>query len=97
MHGWSRCEGLYEVHFIPVHCGQTHFSTSWRAKTSFASMALATKLNELGHYETIFTLGTCIGNVVHVIFLHDLIIMCGCVGMLELHFKNPQWVFSHTN
>ena len=28
-------------------------------------MALLTKMSQLGHYETIRTLGTCIGNVVH--------------------------------
>ena len=30
-------------------------------------------------------------------FLHGFIIMCGCSGMLELYFKNPQRVFSRTN
>ena len=52
-------------------------------------MALPTKMSQLGHYDTICTLGTCIGNVVHVIFLYGFIIVCGCIGMLELHFKNP--------
>ena len=64
-------------------------------------MPLPTKLSHLGHYETIHTLGTCIGNVhwerSSFEFLHALIIMCGGIGMLELYFKNPQRVFSHTN
>ena len=33
-----------------------------------AIMALLTKMSQLGHYETICTLGKCIGNVVNVIF-----------------------------
>ena len=54
-------------------------------------------MSQLGHYETIRTLGTCIRDVVHVIFLHGFIIIYGCIGMLELYFKNPQRVFSCTN
>ena len=35
----------------------------------------------------------------HIIidYLHGFINMCGCIGMVELYFKNPQWVFSRTN
>ena len=32
-------------------------------------MALPTKMSQLGHNDTIRTLGMCIGNVVHVIFV----------------------------
>ena len=37
-------------------------------RTSNKEMALSIKMSQLGHYETILTLGTCIGNVVHAIF-----------------------------
>ena len=37
-------------------------------KLNFALTALSTKMSRLGHFETIRTQGTCIGNVVHVIF-----------------------------
>ena len=30
-------------------------------------------------------------------YLHDIINMCGCIGMVELYLKNLQRVFSRTN
>ena len=43
-------------------------------------MALLTKMSQLGHYETIFTLGKCIRDVVYVVF--DMVLQL-CVGVLE--------------
>ena len=60
-------------------------------------MVLPTKMSQLGHYETIRTLGTCIRDVVHVMFLHGYIYMYECIGMLELYFKNRQRISSRTN
>ena len=51
-------------------------------------LALSTKMSQLGHYETIHTLGMCIGNVVHE---QNLVKMTSLTWftMLELYFKNP--------
>ena len=51
-------------------------------------LALSTKMSQLGHYETIHTLGMCIGNVVHE---QNPVKMTSLIRfrMLELYFKNP--------
>jgi len=59
-------------------------------------VALSTKTSQLGRYETIRILGMCIGNEVHEQNPVKMTSLTRCT-MLELYFKNPSNVFSHTN
>jgi hypothetical protein len=64
------------------------FSCSSQCFSLQSTVALSTKMSQLGHYETICILGMCIGNVVHE---QNPMKMTSLTRfrMLELYFKNP--------
>ena len=65
--GWYLVPFPIFSNFYPLHLLH-HISQSTMEASAKVGMALPTKLSQLGHYEIICTLGTCSGNVVHVIF-----------------------------